>query len=163
MVTICQRQLVEMNLENIKQAVSRVKRYHEQLVVLCGDACSQQLVEFSSVENLPMVNVGLELAALLLEVPSVSRPKVAANIFEDLILQKKSETVLLVHLEILFDRSLSIDPLKLLKKCSKNITLVVVWPGVRSGSSLIYAMPNHPEYRFYKESDLVEIVFVEAN
>ncbi|MBC7752529.1 MAG: BREX-3 system P-loop-containing protein BrxF [Candidatus Saccharibacteria bacterium] len=152
-----------MDLDSIKHAILRAKRYHIQLVILIGNSSTQFLIDASNADNFQPVNVGLELSTKLLDIPLSDRPKVAAIFFAELITQKNAEIVFLDHVEILFDRSLSIDPLKLLKNCAKNTTLVIAWPGTRQGSSLIYATPNHPEYRLYKESELNELIFVEAN
>lgn len=59
------------------------------------------------------------------------------------------ETALLDHLEILFERSLEQDALRLLQGLSHSRTVVVVWSGVLEGGSLIYAVPGHPEHRCY--------------
>ncbi|MFC1776116.1 BREX-3 system P-loop-containing protein BrxF, partial [Pseudomonadota bacterium] len=58
-----------------------------------------------------------------------------------------------------FDRSLSLDPIRLLKNCSRKKTLVVCWPGEKSKSGLSYAKASHPEYRTYKANDLTDIIF----
>jgi hypothetical protein len=153
----------EYGFEKIRQAISNIKRYHEQLVILIGDSASQLLQGVADVDDLIVINVGLELASGLLEIPSIDRPKVASTLFTELVEQKKNQPLLLDHLEILFDRSLSIDPLKLLKSVAKNRTVLAAWPGKKFTSSLIYAIPSHPEYRSYKESELNEVIFIEAD
>lgn len=143
--------------------IERAKSKHEQLVLVVGDYAAELLKRVSDTDQLPVMNIGKELSSKLLDVPSIDHPKVAANLFAELVAGCKNTQVLLMdHLEILFDRSLFIDPLKLLQACAKSITLVVVWPGMKTSSSLLYATPNHPEYRLYKEPALNGLIFIEA-
>jgi len=104
----------------------------------------------------------LELSEKLIEVPSQDRARSAASLFTDLLNELNTRILLLNHIEILFDKTLSIEPLKLLRSSAKNLTLVVAWPGEKTTSSLIYAVPSHPEYRNYKASDFGETIFVDA-
>lgn len=151
-----------MDLEVVKDAISRANRYREQLVILVGESASLVLQDVSDADDLQVFNIGLELSSLLLEIPSIDRPKKASMLFTELIEQQNTNLLLLDHLEVLFDRSLSIDPLKLLKAVAKNRTIVIAWPGQKLSSSLVYAQPNHQEYRSYKESEFNEII-IEAD
>ena len=93
---------------------------------------------------------------------------------------RKAGVVLLDNIEILFDVSLKQDPLRLLQGLSRNTTVVVAWSGeiraegqglkteseVDSNSSLItqssslyliYATPDHPEFRRYPIRDFLVV------
>jgi len=155
--------VASLGLSNLRGGIERAGRYHEQLVLIVGESASALLSEAAITDQLPTINVGVEISSMLLDVPRSERAKVAPDIFTNLIEQQKAETLLLDHIEVLFDRSLSIDPLKLLQACAKSTTLVVVWPGTMLSSSLVYATPNHPEYRSYKESVLNGLVIVRAD
>ena len=151
-----------MNLSDLSQAISSAKKYHSQLVTVVGESASQLLEHAAASDNLPAMNLSLELSERLINIPRQDRAKSVSSIFSDLLDAHQTEVLLLDHIEILFDRTLSIDPLKLLQNNAKNSTLVVAWPGQKSASSLAYATPNHPEYRSYKNSELGETVFVDA-
>ena len=152
-----------MDLDSLKESIKRARKYHTQLIMVHGESASLFLEHAAASENLPAMNLSLELSERLIEIPKQERPKSAASVFAELISEQQARVLLLDHIEILFDRSLSIDPLKLLQNNAKNMTLVVVWPGERSASSLAYAMPSHPEYRSYKASELGEMIFVDAD
>jgi hypothetical protein len=66
-----------------------------------------------------------------------------------------SDVVLLDNVEILFDVSLKQDPLRLLQGITRNKTVVVAWSGSIHGESIVYAAPDHPEYRRYPVRDLL--------
>ncbi len=63
-------------------------------------------------------------------------------------LGEDSSAVFLTDLEILFDHSLNVDPVKLLKTAARNRAMVVNWPGEVDfvANALIYAVPGHAEY-----------------
>ena len=68
-------------------------------------------------------------------------------ILRDEIDQVGRTATILANLGILFDRSLSLRPLKILQELAKDRTIVAIWQGQVVGGKLIYAEPNHPEYR----------------
>lgn len=151
-----------MELGLLRQAIEQAKNYHSQLVVVSGEHASLLLEHAASEDGLVAVNLGLELSEKLIEVPRQDRAKSAASLFTDLLHELNTRVLLLNHIEILFDKTLSIEPLKLLQSSAKNLTLVVAWPGEKTTSSLTYAVPSHPEYRNYKASDFGETIFVDA-
>jgi hypothetical protein len=155
----------EKNMDhvNFKQAIERAKNYHTQLIVLHGEFASQCIVHAASSYDLPIMNLSLELSERLLNIPRQDRTTFAVAVFADLITEQKTQVLLLNHLEILFDRSLSIDPFKLLQDSTRNTLLIISWPGEKTASSLAYATPSHSEYRCYKISDFGETIFVEAS
>ncbi|MEE9356680.1 MAG: BREX-3 system P-loop-containing protein BrxF [Methylococcaceae bacterium] len=152
-----------MDQLNLGKAIERAKNYQTQLIVLHGEFVSQCIVHASSFYDLPIINLSLELSNLLLTIPSQDRAISASSVFTKLIAEQKAPVLLLDHIEIIFDRSLSIDPLKLLQNNAKNTTLIISWPGEKTASSLAYATPSHSEYRCYKTSDFGETIFIEVN
>jgi hypothetical protein len=152
-----------MGLGNLRESIERAKKYHTQLIVVFGESASQLLEHAASSDDLPIMNLSLALSERLIDFPRQDRSRSASSVFTELIEEQQAQELLIDHLEILFDRSLSIDPLKLLQNNAKNITLVVVWPGEKNASSLTYAIPSHPEYRFYKVSKFDETIFIEVD
>jgi hypothetical protein len=65
--------------------------------------------------------------------------------------------VLLDNLEILFDVSLKLDPLRCLQDLARDTTIVAAWDGTVTAGYLTYATPDHPEYRRYALEDLVVV------
>lgn len=151
-----------MDLSHLRQSIERANNYHSQLIVVSGKSASQLLEHAASADDLFMINLSLELSEKLIDIPRHDRPKLASTIFTDLLDEQQTKVLLLNHIEILFDRTLLIDPLRLLQSSAKNLTLVIAWPGDKSASSLNYAIPSHPEYRSYKVSEFGETIFVEA-
>jgi hypothetical protein len=65
------------------------------------------------------------------------------------------QAVLLDNLELLFDVSLRLDPLRCLQDLARDTTIVAAWNGTVTAGHLTYATPGHPEYRRYALEDLV--------
>jgi hypothetical protein len=59
------------------------------------------------------------------------------------------DLVLLDNIELLFDQSLRLDPLDLLKRHAHARRVVSVWPGELRDGRLSYAEMGHPEYQDY--------------
>ena len=57
------------------------------------------------------------------------------------------------NLEILFDKDLKQDPLRLLQSLSRNRSVVASWNGKKLKGKLTYAELDHPEYRGYDLDD----------
>lgn len=106
------------------------------------------------------LNTGALLGARLAEVPKRQRPFRTMSLLRELADQHSSEELLLMdNLEILFDHSLHLDPLELLKRHSHSIRIVAVWPGQLQGDTktgrLTYAEIGHPEHQDYSLAGLV--------
>ena len=57
--------------------------------------------------------------------------------------------------EILFDKDLQQDPLRLLQGISRNRAVVASWNGIMNSGRLLYAEIGHPEYRSYDSVDVL--------
>lgn len=92
------------------------------------------------------IQVSRELVKNLHTLPAGQQTKAVTDFFARL--GEDCSAVFLSDIEILFDRSLSIDPVKLLKTAARNRAMVVEWPGKIdfSANTLIYAEPGHSEY-----------------
>ena len=70
-----------------------------------------------------------------------------------------SDLLLLDNIELLFDRSLQLDPLDLLKRHAHAKRVVAVWPGELQGDArtgrLTYADMGHPEHQDYSLAGVV--------
>lgn len=114
------------------------------------------------VRDLQCINIGQQLSGKLIMVPKQERSIQAALIFREMIRSSTAELVGINRLEILFNRELAVDPLKLLLANAKEKTILALWPGHYDPKiGLTYAQPNHPEYRFYKPSDISNLLIID--
>jgi len=148
------------------------------LVAPAGAGKTAALQEVHERTGAPLVNVNLELARRMLDLTERQRalqlPLLLAEIVEaaatDLSAPqndptRQADVILLDNVELLFGVSLKQDPLRLLQKLSRNKTVVAAWSGeIRSvlcaqpaAPYLVYATPDHPEYRRYPVQDFLVV------
>ncbi|MCP4537842.1 MAG: BREX-3 system P-loop-containing protein BrxF [Chloroflexi bacterium] len=58
--------------------------------------------------------------------------------------------VLCTETDLLFEPTLKLDPLRLMRDASKVIRLVVAWSGSYTEDVLAYAVPKHGHYRTWR-------------
>ncbi len=107
------------------------------------------------------IDVGEELGEALMEVPAKRRPLKVAGLLEDLLDDTEDDGVLLDHIEILFEESLKVEPLTLLRSVSRQRLVVVMWRGEIEAGNLLYGFPGHPEYRSYPAREVTLVRFPE--
>lgn len=136
----------------IQRRIKEAEAQYHRLVLVVGPARSgktialQQLAQRS---GYPLLNVNLCLSERILDVTVRQRALRTPKLLDELIGTAGANVVLLDNIEMLFDRDLRQDPLRLLQRLSRSRTVVAAWPGEVVGIDLVYAEPGHPEYRRY--------------
>ena len=105
----------------------------------------------------PLVNVNLELSRRMLDLTERQRALQLPRLLSEIAGSAATEVVLLDNIEVLFDVLLKQDPLRLLQGLSRNKTVVAAWSGSIDGEHMIYATPDHPEYRRYPVRDFLVV------
>lgn len=145
--------------DKIKQSLQAAEGLYHRLVLLVSETGSGKTGVLRAIaENLDtdVININLALSAELLELTAKQRALRLPGILAQLV-DKTPSTVVLDNLEILFDKELKQDPLRLLQGISRNRSVVASWNGKTTGGKLLYAETGHPEYRSY---DLLDTLFV---
>ena len=133
------------------------QQYHRLILILNHDTRVKSDVFNKIAEQLSLgyINLGLELSQRLLNLTERQRTLRLSQVVEQIINKFSKETpVILDHIEILFDPSLKVDPLRLIRGLSRDQTLIAVWKGHITNGYLTYAIPEHPEYHKYPIQDL---------
>lgn len=141
--------------DKIKRSIQAAKGLYHRLVLLVGESGSGKtnvLRDIAEELGAPVINVNLALSGELLELTTKQRSLRLPGILNQVADQIQSPMVL-DNLEILFDKDLQQDPLRLLQSISRNRTLVASWNGSINSGRLLYAEPGHPEYRSYDTVD----------
>ena len=103
----------------------------------------------------PLVNVNLELSRRMLDLTERQRALQIPILFRKVAGNGSNQLILLDNIEIIFNKNLKQDPLRLLQGLSRSKTIVAAWNGNIIDNSLIYAAPNHPEYKRYPIRDFL--------
>ena len=143
------------------QVVRKIKQadelYHRLMLVVApaGAGKTTALQHVHERVGAPLINVNLDLARRMLDLTERQRALQLPRLLREVISDTAGELVLFDNIEILFDVSLKQDPLRLLQGLSRNKTVVAAWNGSIDGDHIIYAVPNHPEYRHYMVRDFL--------
>lgn len=120
----------------------------EKLLFLTGSSpsCRNNFIKMAEEQlNIPSVHLSLLLTERLLTMSVKERVYKFSDILQEII-SKKSSSIFLTSIEVLFEPSLEVNVFSLLKKLSRTYTLIVNWPGEYDGNYLIYSKPEHREY-----------------
>lgn len=150
--------MVTMLADQILEKVAQVNEIYYRLVIVVsppGADSSGAFDKIAAQTGFSLVNVNLALSEQMLTMTTRQRSLRAASMLDDIIALNNGEAVLLESIEILFDPSLRLDPLRVLQGLSRRRTIVALWRGQVQGNYLTYAEPDHPEYRRYATNDLV--------
>jgi SpoVK/Ycf46/Vps4 family AAA+-type ATPase len=155
--------LAEPIHDKIKRSIQVAEGLYHRLVLLVGETGSGKTAILRAVAEdfgSPVINVNLALSSQLLELTTKQRSLRLPGILDQITDQAYSPIVL-DNLEILFDKDLQQDPLRLLQGISRNSTVLASWNGIVRAGRLLYAQAGHPEFRNYDSVDAL-IVLMEA-
>lgn len=146
-------------LDALDRLVSDISNVNSKLVLLIGpprSGKSKLLGQFSELRQSPVFSVGETLGRELVTVPATRRHLRVAEQFKSLADDIASHGVLLLdNIELLFDRTLKLSPLDILKRHAQARPVVAVWPGHLKDNRLSYAATGHPEHQDYGIDGLV--------
>ena len=146
-------------IEKLEELVDDITSLNSKLVLLIGSPGSGKtflLSQLSKRQDAPVLNVGTMLGRQLLVVPGTRRHVQAAALLKDLTRETAHQGMLLLdNIELLFDRTLQLDPLALLKNHAHARRVIAVWPGELRECRLSYAAKGHPEHQDYGIDGLV--------
>ena len=150
-------------IEKLERLVDEVGALQSKLVLLIGapNAGKTALLHaLTKSKGVTPLNVGAELGGRLAGMPQRQRHLQTMTILRELVDQHApGDLLLLDNIELLFDRSLQLDPLDLLKRHAHARRVVAVWPGELQGDArtgrLTYADMGHPEHQDYSLAGVV--------
>lgn len=146
-------------LARLERLIGEIGDLNSKLVLLVGASRSGKtklLRELGTKLNIEPLNVGLELGRRLAATPINKRGFSAGELLREIADKERTDDPLLLdNLELLFEKSLQINPLDLVKRLAHSKRVVAVWPGELRGDRLIYADMSHPEHRDYSRDGVV--------
>jgi len=146
-------------LTRLNRLVDEIAVLPSKLILIVGrPGCGKSalLAELANQRGAKVMNVGAALGKRLAKLPQRQRAIQANVAMRELADEYASGDLLLLdNIELLFDQSLKLDPLDLLKRHARALRVVAVWPGEPRDGRLSYAEMGHPEYRDYGIEGLV--------
>lgn len=149
--------MAEPLADKVIAKIDQVAELYHRLVLLVAPAGAGKTAALRHVHErtaIPLINLNLELSRRLLDLTERQRALQLPRLFAEVVDAGAGEVILLDNIEVLFAVPLKQDPLRLLQGLSRNKTLVAAWTGGIEAGHLVYATPDHPEYRRYALRDL---------
>ncbi|WP_419910299.1 BREX-3 system P-loop-containing protein BrxF [Hoeflea sp.] len=146
----------------IEQSLREASVRYYKLVLLAGETGSGKTAALRAIAgklDVDVINVNLALSTKLIELTARQRALRISPLF-GAIVGKAGSVALLDNTEILFDRDLRQDPLRLLQGLARNRSIVASWNGRLIGDKLTYAEAGHIEHQTY---DNAEALIVDMN
>lgn len=148
-------------LARLEQLATEIGALHSKLILLVGAPHSGKtalLAAFAGRVEASTLNVGSELGRRLAVIPQKQRHLQAGTELRELVDEHaKGDLLLLDNIELLFDTTLQLNPLDLLKRHAHSRRVVAVWPGELRDGRLAYADMGHSEYRDYATDGVVAL------
>lgn len=129
--------------------MDQVRHAHYRLVWVTGGSArarSAFLCQVAQRMDCPLMSIGRVLSASILELAAPLRPASAEGAFYDMLHSSGRELLCLDHLEILFDESLMLKAVDLVRNASRRFMLLASWPGNADESSLTFGPADHPSH-----------------
>ena len=122
---------------------------HEEIRQL--QRMAQQLSE--ELAQAPL-DVGLLLSEALLSVPAQRRAGRVQSVLSAALSARQPGPVLCTEIDLLFEPQLALDPLLLLRSCSRQTPLIVMWPGRFHDHILVYGTQTHFHHRSWTRPEV---------
>ena len=152
--------MAEPLADRVIKRISQAAELYHRLVMLVAPAGAGKTAALQDVHErtaAPLVNVNLELSRRMLDLTERQRALQLPRLIAEIVGASAADVVLLDNVEVLFDVSLKQDPLRLLQGLSRNKTVVAAWSGSIDGEHMVYATPDHPEYKRYPLRDFLVV------
>lgn len=146
-------------LAKLERLIGELDDINSKLILLVGPSRSgktQLLRQLGAKLNVEPLNVGLELGRRLAATPNNKRGFSAGELLREIADKERADDPLLLdNLELLFEPSLQINPLDIVRRVAHSKRVVAVWPGEMRGDRLVYSDMSHPEHRDYSRDGVV--------
>ncbi len=146
-------------LDRLERLIAELGELNNKLVLLVGvsrGGKTKLLRELGTSLSIKPLNVSLELGRRLAARPINKRSFSAGELLREIADKEVTDDPLLLdNLELLFEKTLQINPLDLVKRLAHSKRVVAVWPGELRGERLVYADMSHPEHRDYSLEGVV--------
>lgn len=147
------------SLATLTQMVSAISDLNSQLILLVASSNGGKtplLRELGAKLHCEPLNVSLLLGRRLAAMPHHQRGFAVGELLRECAEQEGTTGPLLLdNLEILFEPSLQINPIDIIKRLAHARPVVAVWPGTVGDDRLLYAERSHPEHRDYRRDGMV--------
>lgn len=138
-------------IDELQRSIADTASLNSKLILLIGPPRSGKtalLGQLSDRMGVQVLNVGIALGRDVLPLPRMRRHLQVSELFKAEADTAAGQGLLLVdNIELLFDNTLRVGALDLLRSHARVRPVVAAWPGELRENRLSYAVSGHPEYQ----------------
>jgi hypothetical protein len=145
------------NLPALERLIGEINDLQSKLILLVGSSGKTRLLRALARRlNAEPLDVGVTLGRRLAVTPVSDRSFSTNELLREIADGVGGDAPLLLdNIEVLFEPSLKVNPLNVIKLLAHSRRVVAVWPGEIRNDRLIYAGMGHPEHRDYSRDGVV--------
>ncbi len=144
------------NLPALERLIEEINDLQSKLIMLAGSGKTRLLRALAQRLNGEALNVGATLGRRLAVTPVSDRGFSTNELLREITDGVGDDAPLLLdNLEVLFEPSLKVNPLNVIKLLAHSRRVIAVWPGEVRNDRLTYAGMGHPEHRDYSRDGVV--------
>ena len=146
-----------------------LKETDSALVRLCDQASSLVLIVNSTEqvifpshlsEEITLLELSEELCEHLLPLSRDDRSRKAPDILAKMLNCIASEVVWIDRIQILFEPSLELDPLRQLQELARIKPIIAIWSGQLTEQFLTFSVPGRADYQSYTANELANLPII---
>lgn len=144
------------NLPALERLIEEINALQSKLIMLAGSGKTRLLRALAQRLNGEALNVGATLGRRLAVTPVSDRGFSTNELLREITDGVGNDAPLLLdNLEVLFEPSLKVNALNVIKSLAHSRRVIAVWPGEVRNDRLTYASMGHPEHRDYSRDGVV--------
>ena len=145
-----------MTLHHAIQSFLDSDRYISCFLVVHPDlkVLKDIVVNLQDEYNCPSLNVSEDLSKELLSVQTRKRSKFVRWWLKNRLSDIEEEPAICTNIDLLFEPSLKLDPLHLLRQIGHRQKIIVLWSGGFENNTLSYAQPKHAHYATWQNPEV---------
>ncbi len=142
---------IATTLDALRQRLLDVTQLNSKLILLVGGSTQDRAALLRGLHDSGApepLHLGIAMAGPLAELSHRERNLQAGSLLRAAAQEHAATGPLLIEgVELLFDSSLRLNALDLLRRQAQARPVVAAWPGEWRDGRLTYAVPGHPEYQ----------------
>ncbi|EOC1473221.1 BREX-3 system P-loop-containing protein BrxF [Cronobacter turicensis] len=128
--------------------------------MLIVNSTEQDILPFHLPEEITLLELSEELCEHLLPLSRGDRSRKAPDILAKVLNCIASEVVWIDRIQVLFEPSLELDPLRQLQELARIKPIIAIWPGQLTEHFLTFSVPGRADYQSYKANELANLPII---
>lgn len=143
-------------LNQLNKEIPLLSNKYQKLLFIHESKSGDTLKYFSKSKGYPYINLNLYLSEKLRKVKLENRPFKAVDLMDELI-EQYDNIICIDYIEILYEPTLRLNAIEVLKNLSRRAILLVAWRGEIVNGQLLHARAGYSDYSKTSADDIAII------